>query len=532
MTGLRGLRPGFDNENRPTASRHGVTMSAFLKSIRFSVALAFAVNALLLCVLGALCIGGFATMNKQMRMAHESGAASIVDLAKIQSAALDTRLKLRVIQTSASDEEVRAAVDAVRRNAHAIDAAFNDYYPGRVASDEERIAAQKVDRTIPAFNRLVEAAVRRAGTRDYARALAEIEQLPPSGLGPLMALNELKVAAYAEQGEAQFINFRWWALGLLLADLAVAIGVAVWLITSIDRPLGHAVRVADAIAAGRLRQPVQESRRTEFARLLAALSQMDESIVNMVRSIRGSTDAVVGSTSQLAAANLDLSSRTEEQAASLQQTAAGLHELTASVSQTADGAQQASCLARETSSLAAESRATMGRVTDMMAGIRRHSERIAEITSAIDGIAFQTNILALNAAVEAARAGEAGRGFTVVAGEVRALALRASTAAREVGALIRESSATVLEGASLADTAADVLTRAQQSVEGVAVVIASIADATTGQSQRIAEISAALSTIDVVTQQNAALVEQAAASAQALEQEAVRQKQLVGVFEL
>lgn len=197
-------------------------MSGFLKSIRFTIALAFSVSALLLCVLGAFCISGLAALNGQMRMAHESGAASIVDLAKIQAAALDTRLRLRSIQTMTSDDDVRAAVDAIRRNARAIDAAFRDYYPARVASDEERAAAQRVGHTIPAFASLVDAAVQRVGMSDYAEALQRIEQLPRSGLGPLMALNERKVAALAEQGEARFERFRNWALAVIasIADAA------------------------------------------------------------------------------------------------------------------------------------------------------------------------------------------------------------------------------------------------------------------------------------------------------------------------
>ncbi|WP_175925435.1 methyl-accepting chemotaxis protein [Burkholderia cepacia] len=507
-------------------------MSGFLKSIRFTIALAFSVSVLLLCMLGTLCISGLAALNGQMRMAHESGAASIVDLAKIQAAALDTRLRLRSIQTMMSDDDVRVAIDAIRRNARVIDDAFRDYYPARVASDEERVAAQRVEHTIPAFMSLVDAAVQRAGMSGYAEALQRIERLPPSGLGPLMALNERKVAALAEQGEARFERFRNWALAMLVTGIAAAVGVAVYLVTSIDAPLGHAVRMAGAIADGRLGQPFPPGRRTEFARLLDALAQMDKRLGMIVQSIRGSSDAIAGATSQLASANVDLSSRTEEQAASLQQTAAGMHELTESVSQTAANSRQATMLAGETSLLATTSRQTMARVTAVMAEIRTHSERIADITGAIDGIAFQTNILALNAAVEAARAGEAGRGFAVVAGEVRALALRASTAAREAGSVIRESTATVTRGAALADNAADALAQAQQGVEGVAAVIASIADAATEQSRRIAEISVALAAIDTVTQQNAALVEQAAAGSQALEHEAARQKDLVGVFQL
>ncbi|MET3552792.1 methyl-accepting chemotaxis protein [Burkholderia sp. 567] len=507
-------------------------MSDFFKSIRFTIALASSVSVLLLCVLGTLCISGLAALNGQMRMAHESGAASIVDLAKIQSAALDTRLRLRSIQTMTSDGDVRAAVDAIRRNASAIDDAFRDYYPARVASDEERVAAQRVEHTIPAFTSLVDAAMQRAGMSDYAQALQRIERLPPSGLGPLMALNERKVAALAEQGEVCFERFRNWALAMLVTGIAAAVGVAIYLVMSIDAPLGHAVCAAGAIADGRLGQQFPPGRRTEFARLLDALAQMDKRLGVIVQSIRSSSDTIAGATSQLASANVDLSSRTEEQAASLQQTAAGMHELTESVSQIAANSRQATTLADETSSLATTSRQTMARVTDVMADIRTHSERIADITGAIDGIAFQTNILALNAAVEAARAGEAGRGFAVVAGEVRALALRASTAAREAGSVIRESTATVTRGAALADNAADALAEAQQGVEGVAAVIASIADAATEQSRRITEISVALAAIDTVTQQNAALVEQAAANSQALEHEAARQKDLVGVFQL
>ncbi|MFC0399590.1 methyl-accepting chemotaxis protein [Paraburkholderia rhizosphaerae] len=268
----------------------------------------------------------------------------------------------------------------------------------------------------------------------------------------------------------------------------------------------------------------------EIGRTAAALNRLLERMAEVVAEVRRSSDAVGIASRQIAAGNLDLSTRTEEQAVSLQQTAASLAQLTATVQQNADNAKQASSLALSTSHISDEGNQSVERMVGTMSEIAASSAKIAEITSLIEGIAFQTNILALNAAVEAARAGEQGRGFAVVASEVRSLAQRSSTAAREIKELIERSVATIRSGSSQAEEVGRTTAQVQQAIRQVASIIGEIATASDEQGRGIEQVNQAVSQIDEVTQQNASLVEQAAAASGSLDEQATRLSGSVAVF--
>ncbi|MCC7646667.1 methyl-accepting chemotaxis protein, partial [Janthinobacterium sp. EB271-G4-3-1] len=228
---------------------------------------------------------------------------------------------------------------------------------------------------------------------------------------------------------------------LTLAVLALGFGVVcAWLLTmGIVRPLRTAVEIARKVAAGDLTAQIDASAKDETGQLLQALKDMNTSLLNIVSEVRTGTDSIATSSTQIAAGNQDLSSRTEEQAGSLEETASSMEELTSTVKQNADNARQANQLAASAAQVAVKGGEVVAQVVGTMESINASSNKIVDIISVIDGIAFQTNILALNAAVEAARAGEQGRGFAVVASEVRNLAQRSASAAKEIKTLIGAS---------------------------------------------------------------------------------------------
>ncbi|MCW2488070.1 methyl-accepting chemotaxis protein [Candidatus Symbiopectobacterium sp. NZEC127] len=318
------------------------------------------------------------------------------------------------------------------------------------------------------------------------------------------------------------------ALITLLAGLLIA-----WFISrQITAPLTHTLTIAERIATGDLTMNMSTSRRDELGQLLNAMAKMNGNLHQMIDDIRVGVGQISTAASEIVAGNTDLSSRTEQQAAAVEQTAASMEQLTATVKQNADNASHANKLVVNASQTAKQGGEQVGHVVQTMVDIEQSSKRIAEITSVINSIAFQTNILALNAAVEAARAGEQGRGFAVVAGEVRNLAQRSSQAAKEIEGLISESVTQISQGANLVTNAGKTMDNIVKSVTQVHDIMGEIATASEEQSRGIAQVSQAIAEMDGTTQQNAALVEQSAAAANSLEEQTQVLTEAVSVFRL
>ena len=314
--------------------------------------------------------------------------------------------------------------------------------------------------------------------------------------------------------------------------ILLAIGAA-WLITrSVVRPLTRAVEVARTVAAGDLTSEIAVSGRDEAAQMMQALKDMNASLLKVVSDVRAGSDGIAVAAREIASGNLELSSRTEQQASALEETASSMEEMTSTVKQNADNAQQANQLAASASEVARKGGQVVARVVDTMGGIDTASRKIVDIIAVIDGIAFQTNILALNAAVEAARAGEQGRGFAVVATEVRALAQRSASAAKEIKQLIDDSVSQVQLGSVLVAEAGSTMDEVVTSVQRVTDIMGEISSASQEQQGGITQINQAVAEMDTVTQQNAALVEEAAGAAGSLQEEAERLARMVAVFKV
>lgn len=301
---------------------------------------------------------------------------------------------------------------------------------------------------------------------------------------------------------------------------------------NITKPLQNAINIANTLAAGDLKTKVTVDKTDEFGDLLKALSQLGTNLRATVTDVNTGSHHVSQGAGEIAAGNMDLSQRTEDQAASLEETAASMEELTSTVRQNADNSKQANQLAINASEIASKGGGMMSGVVTTMSSISASSNKISEIISVIDGIAFQTNILALNAAVEAARAGEQGRGFAVVATEVRNLAQRSATAAKEIKGLIDDSVEKVNNGTQLVDDAGKTMDEIVLSIKQVTDIMSEISAASLEQSAGIEQVNQAITQMDEVTQQNAALVEQSAAAAETLENQAKSLTGAISIFKV
>ncbi|WP_459048340.1 methyl-accepting chemotaxis protein [Stenotrophomonas sp. PSU_St99] len=269
-----------------------------------------------------------------------------------------------------------------------------------------------------------------------------------------------------------------------------------------------------------------------FARMRDDANTTTAQLTGIVRGIQVAADSINNAAQELAAGNNDLSRRTEQQAANLEEAAASMEELTSTVRQNAELARQADSEAHAAGAAVRETEQAMAQMASVMGEIDQSSARISEISTVIDGIAFQTNILALNAAVEAARAGEQGRGFAVVASEVRTLAQRAGVAAKEIKELIEDAAAKVKSGLAVTVESEAAIARVAQASSRTTQLMSDIAAASKEQAAGIEQVNQVVVQMDQVTQQNAALVEEATAASRALEQQAHALTTSVSVFQL
>ena len=338
-----------------------------------------------------------------------------------------------------------------------------------------------------------------------------------------------------EQAQSRYQFLRIVVLTVIVVGAMLATLLGHLLIQYVYRQLGgepaYAAGIVHSIAAGDLTVQVV-TLPADSDSLLYAMKSMQQKLAQTVGDIRQSTTQIAIVSKEIAAGNLDLSSRTEEQASALEQTSASLSELTETVKKNSAHAQQANQLAKSASDVALKGSTAVLQIVDTMGSINASAKKITDIISVIDSIAFQTNILALNAAVEAARAGEQGRGFAVVASEVRNLAQRSAAAAKEIKHLISRSVDEVNTGSTIVAHAGATMQEIVDSVKRVTAIMGEISVANEEQHEGIHQVNEAIIQMDGVTQQNSALVEQAAAAAESLNDQTHILEKLVGVFRL
>jgi methyl-accepting chemotaxis protein-1 (serine sensor receptor) len=450
------------------------------------------------------------------------------------------RNRLAVTESiNGSAELVNARMSEIEKRISDVNSAWDAYVATLKSPEEKRLAERFVEARAKYVNEGLKPAMAALRIQNSAQA-QEILQGPLSRAYPLLEesfdalVRHERETAQTEftSGQSLYVLVRNISLAALAGGLLIGFLMAYWLVAAISRPLEEAVKIAKSVADGDLTQSFGSDARDETGQLLVALRDMNDSLASTVSHVLVAIDTIGVGSREIASGNADLSARTESQASSLEETASSMEELTTTVRQNADNARQANQLVVSASDCAVKGGEVVGQVVETMGSIKESSRKIVDIIGVIDSIAFQTNILALNAAVEAARAGEQGRGFAVVAAEVRSLAQRSAGAAKEIKSLIGDSVEKVDTGAKLVDDAGKTMDEIVTSVKHVADIMAEITAASQEQSSGIEEVNRAIAQMDEMTQQNAALVEQAAAAAQSMQDQAAALAKAVAIFKL
>ncbi|WP_200958340.1 methyl-accepting chemotaxis protein [Massilia sp. Root335] len=515
----------------------------YLSSLRLATKLgiAFAVVLALTALVGAVAIWQLTQVNDTSMKLSEHWMPSIRVIEDIKSQL--ARIRTRELQYIISNEqsEMDKYDKVIAKDLIDLHKMQDDYVKLQESAEEKQMYAQLLemwDRYMIEDGKIRAAA--RAGDDALAKKLirGESNKLIVALRGHVDKIVDMYTEggrAAAVEGNARYTASRVWILSLVLGSVVLGAAGAVFITGWLMRRLGgepdYATEIVTRIAAGDLSVRV-ETRAGDQASLLYAMKSMRDNLAKIVGDVRGATATISQASDEIAGGNLDLSSRTEQQASSLEETAASMEELTSTVKQNAEHAGQANALADTAAGIAQKGSAAVARVVDTMGSIHSSSQKIVDIIAVIDGIAFQTNILALNAAVEAARAGEQGRGFAVVATEVRNLAQRSAAAAKEIKELIGSSVQQVEAGNLLVSEAGTTMNEVLKSVERMHAIMAEISHASREQSAGIEQVNQAITQMDTVTQQNAGLVQQAAHTAQSLQEQAAALDQLVSVFRL
>jgi methyl-accepting chemotaxis protein len=520
----------------------GIAVATLIGDLRVGVrlALTFAVLVILLLIIAFLGVSRLDALNAEFsyivvdRHAKTNLLNTIIDKTNLMARSKHNML---LLNDAAEIKKEVARLNVIKTNIgdmlEMLDKAFaNEQEEGKellqIVHDEIGAYMVKLVR----FTRLLE-----AGKREEARMLfnaqfgTELESVF-NAMRKLSAYQTELMQQSQNDAQASYLSARNLIVGLAFISVVLSTLIVSWIARSITAPLNEAVRLAGLVAAGNLTVRSEMRGADETGQLMGALTKMNESLTTIVNQVRTSSDSIAEASREIVGGNRELLTRTEEQASSLEQASASMQEITETVKKNAGDARYASELAHKTSQVAEKGGKAVGEVVEKMDSINASSQKIVEIIGVINGIAFQTNILALNAAIEAARAGEQGRGFAVVAAEVRSLAKRSAAAAKEIKDLIQDSVSNVQEGTGMVDEAGRAVEDIVASIRELVGVVRGISTVSGEQSASIGQVNQVLSSMERITQQNAALAEETAAAVESLDMQTHDLVAAVSVFKL
>src|SRR5574343_603558 len=502
------------------------------------LAAAFGAVLLLSVLFGGFAVVRLAKVNDASTEITENWLPSVRELGDLLAHVHLTRTQDYQLVVAQDDKERAAVFQRIDKEREGIQTT-QATYKKLISSPEEQAIYDRLEGQLRTYlagqQKLVEFA--RGGRSDEMRAELVGEsrtayRSASATLSELIKLNDAGARKASTDADVVYAQSRNMIVGAMVLVVVLGALFAVLIGRSIVNPLREAVAAAGYIADGDLTQTIRVTRQDETGELLTAMQRMQEALSKLVNTVRQGAESVATASSQIAQGNQDLSSRTEQQASALEETSASMEEMSSTSQQNADNARQASQLAANASGVAVQGGDVVSQVVSTMRDINDSSRKISDIIGVIDGIAFQTNILALNAAVEAARAGEQGRGFAVVAGEVRTLASRSAEAAREIKQLIAASVERVEQGTAQADEAGATMNQVVSAIQRVTDLMSQISAASHEQSLGVSQVGEAVTQLDQVTQQNAALVEEMASAADSLKTQAQELVAEVDVFRL
>ncbi|WP_404375124.1 methyl-accepting chemotaxis protein [Vreelandella aquamarina] len=525
----------YDGALRRTGLRGWVQRFSFSSMQAKLIGMVIA-SILLLATAGAAGVYGLTSSAERLRTLNQTGLEGVADLQQIEQS---TAQLLQALEPAVRNPR-RADLDLLEEQLASLQVDIGQAWQTFTAQRSEVTGVQQglaahLDTFLGSANNTFTAIRNGSGFAAF-EAFNDVVKPTSDSISATINLlvdNERAAAqALMANAERQQRWLLWGQLGVLLFGIVLMVWLSVAVLNSLLKSLNEARRVTFQIAAGNLAKRVTLKRDDELGELLASLETMRASLSGLITEVGNKVEVVTPASEHIKQQNEELASRTEQQASSLQQTASSMDQMTATVHQNTENARQANQLAMQNATTSRETGERMQALVERMERIAESADKMNDIITVIDGIAFQTNILALNASVEAARAGEQGRGFAVVANEVRNLAGRSADAAGEIRRLIDTSSQEIAGGAAAVKEAEQVIEKVVNQVMRVSDIMEEISTASGEQSSGIAQINTAVSEMDHVTQQNASKMQSISSAAQRLTSEALGLANVIAAFRL